>query len=240
MLKLDILVLSVHPDDAELGCGGTIIKHIALGKKVGIVDLTRGELGTRGSAEIRGKEAAAAAEILGLAVRENLALPDGFFENTKEYQLKVIEAIRKYRPEIIITNAYHDRHPDHGRASDLVYTSAFLSGLRKIETHAGGKLQEPWRAGMLLHFIQDEYIKPDILVDVTPYWDKKIESIRAYSSQFFNPDWENEPQTYISSPEFIEVIEARAREFGKNIRVKYAEGFTSRRILGVRNLFDLL
>ncbi len=240
MLKLDILVLSVHPDDAELGCGGTILKHIALGKKIGIVDLTRGELGTRGSAEIRNKEAAASAEILGLAARENLAIPDGFFENTKEYQLKVIEAIRKYQPEIIITNAYHDRHPDHGRANELVYTSAFLSGLRKIETHADGKLQEPWRAGMLLHFIQDEYIKPDILVDVTPYWDKKIESIRAYSSQFFNPDWENEPETYISSPQFIEIIEARAREFGKVIQVKYAEGFTSRRILGVGNLFDLL
>ena len=147
MLKLDILVLPVHPDDAELGCAGTILKEIALGKKVGIVDLTRGELGTRGTAEIRDKEAANAAKIMGLAVRDNLAIADGFFENTKEYQLKVIEAIRKYQPEIIITNAYHDRHPDHGRASDLVYTSAFLSGLRKIETY-DGKLQEPWRAGI--------------------------------------------------------------------------------------------
>jgi bacillithiol biosynthesis deacetylase BshB1 len=239
MLKLDILVLAVHPDDAELGCGGTILKHIALGKKVGIVDLTRGELGTRGSAEIRDQEAAAAAKILGLAVRENLAIPDGFFENTKTYQLKVIEAIRKYQPEIIITNAYHDRHPDHGRANQLVDTSAFLSGLRKIETYADGKLQEPWRADILLHFIQDEYIKPDILVDVTDHWDKKIESIYAYGSQFFNPNWGDEPATYISSPEFVQIVEARAREFGKVIQAKFAEGFTSRRILGVDNLFDL-
>jgi bacillithiol biosynthesis deacetylase BshB1 len=240
MLKLDILVLAVHPDDAELGCGGTILKHIALGKKVGIVDLTRGELGTRGSAEIRDKEAAVAGEILGLAVRENLAIPDGFFENTKQYQLKVIEAIRKYQPEIIITNAYYDRHPDHGRACDLVSESAFLSGLRKIETNEGGQQQEPWRANMLLHFIQDVYIKPDIVVDVTEYWDKKIESIFAYGSQFYNPEWEEEPQTYISSPEFIAVVEARAREFGKTIHVKFAEGFTSQRILGVDNLFNLI
>lgn len=240
MLKLDILVLSVHPDDAELGCAGTILKHIALGKKVGIVDLTRGELGTRGSAEIRAQEAAASAKILGLSARENLGLPDGFFENAKEHQLKVIAAIRKYQPQIIITNAYHDRHPDHGRASDLVEASAFLSGLRKIETSANGEVQEPWRAGLLLHFIQDEYIKPDIVIDVTDYWDKKIESIHAFGSQFFNPNWENEPQTYISSPEFIQVIEARAREFGKVINAKYAEGFTSRKILGVDNLFSLL
>ena len=240
MLKLDILVLSVHPDDAELGCAGTILKHIALGKKVGIVDLTRGELGTRGSAEIRDKEAAASAQILGLAARENLGLPDGFFENTKEYQLKVIAAIRKYQPQIILTNAYHDRHPDHGRASDLVETSVFLSGLRKIETSINGEAQQPWRPDLLLHFIQDEYIKPDILIDVTEHWDKKIESIHAFGSQFFNPNWENEPQTYISSPEFVQVIEARAREFGKAIKVKYAEGFTSRKILGVDNLFSLL
>jgi N-acetylglucosamine malate deacetylase 1 len=240
MIKLDILVLSVHPDDAELGCAGTILKHIALGKKVGIVDLTRGELGTRGSAEIRDQEAAASAQILGLSARENLALPDGFFENTKEYQLKVIAAIRKYQPQIIITNAYHDRHPDHGRASDLVETSTFLSGLRKIETSINGEVQQPWRPDLLLHFIQDEYIKPDILVDVTDHWNKKIESIHAFGSQFFNPNWENEPQTYISSPEFIQVIEARAREFGKVINAKYAEGFTSRKILGVDNLFNLL
>lgn len=239
MFKLDILVLPVHPDDAELGCSGTILKEIAAGKKVGIVDLTRGELGTRGTAEIRDNEAAASAKILGLAIRDNLSLPDGFFENTKEYQLKVIAAIRKYQPEIVITNAYHDRHPDHGRASELVEASAFLSGLRKIETSDNGKTQEAWRPKQVLHFIQDNYIKPDILVDVTAHWDKKVESIHAFGSQFFNPDWQNEPQTYISSPEFIAVVEARAREFGKSIGVKYAEGFTSRKILGVESLFDL-
>jgi bacillithiol biosynthesis deacetylase BshB1 len=239
MLKLDILVLPVHPDDAELGCSGTILKEVALGKKVGIVDMTRGELGTRGTAEIRAKEAEASSKILGIAVRENLAIPDGFFENTKEYQLKVISAIRKYQPEIVITNAYHDRHPDHGRASQLVEDSVFLSGLRKIETFDTGKQQDAWRPKLLLHFIQDNYIHPDIVIDVTAYWDKKVDSINAFGSQFFNPEWEAEPQTYISSPEFIAVIEARAREFGKSIGVKYAEGFTSRKILGVNSLFDL-
>jgi bacillithiol biosynthesis deacetylase BshB1 len=240
MLKLDILVLSVHPDDAELGCSGTILKHVALGKKVGIVDLTRGELGTRGSAEIREQEAAASAKILGLTIRENLGLPDAFFENTKEYQLKVIAAIRKYQPSIVITNAYYDRHPDHGRANELVDASAFLAGLRKIETWGDdGALQEAWRPDHVLHFIQDNYIRPDILIDVTDYWDKKVESIHAFGSQFYNPDWEGEPQTYISSPEFINIIAARASEFGKSIQVKYAEGFTSRKILGVDNLFNL-
>jgi bacillithiol biosynthesis deacetylase BshB1 len=240
MLKLDILVLAVHPDDAELGCGGIILKHIALGKKVGIVDLTKGELGTRGTPEIREQEANAAAAILGVVVRENLGIPDGFFENTANYQLKVVSAIRKYQPEIIITNAYHDRHPDHGRANDLVEAAAFLSGLRKIETMQDGKPQTEWRPMHVLHFIQDRYIKPDILVDITPYWDKKIESVMAYKSQFHNPDWEDEPQTYISSPEFIQVVEARAREFGKVLNVKFAEGFTSRKILGVDSLFDLV
>ena len=240
MLKLDILVLAVHPDDAELGCGGTIAKHVALGHKVGIVDLTRGELGTRGSAEIRDAEAAAAAKILGLSVRENLSIPDGFFENTREYQLKVIAAIRKFQPEIVITNAYHDRHPDHGRANQLVEAAAFLAGLRKIETFEGGEPQQEWRPKQLLHFIQDNYIKPDILVDVTAYWDIKLASVFAYGSQFHNPEWnEDEPQTYISSPQFTAVVEGRGREFGKSIGTQYAEGFTSRKILGVDSLMDL-
>lgn len=239
MLKLDILVLAVHPDDAELGCSGTILKEIAAGKKVGIVDLTRGELGTRGSAGQRDKEAADAARILGLSVRENLAIPDGFFENTKQYQIKVIEAIRKFQPEIVITNAYHDRHPDHGRACNLVTDATFLAGLRKIETELHGHAQQAWRPKLLLHFIQDMYIKPDVVVDVTQHWDKKLESIFAYQSQFHNPEWENEPQTYISSPEFIAVVEARARELGKAINAKFGEGFTSKKILGVESLFDL-
>ncbi|HWZ03307.1 MAG TPA: bacillithiol biosynthesis deacetylase BshB1 [Mucilaginibacter sp.] len=239
MMKLDILVLPVHPDDAELGCAGTILKHLADGKKVGIADLTRGELGTRGSAEIRDSEAAASAKILGLTVRENLGLPDGFFQNTREYQLKVIEAIRKYQPEIIITNAYHDRHPDHGRASELVEASAFLAGLRKIETYSDGQLQQEWRPKHVFHFIQDRYIQPDFVVDITAWWDKKIESVMAFGSQFYNPAWEEEPETYISSPDFIQIIEARAREYGKSIGAKYAEGFTSKKILGVDSLFDL-
>lgn len=239
MLKLDILVLPVHPDDAELGCGGTLLKHIACGKKVGIADLTRGELGTRGTAETRDAEAAMSSRILGLSVRENIGLPDGFFQNTPEYQLKIIEVIRKYRPEIIITNAYHDRHPDHGRANELVEAAAFLSGLRKIETRFNGELQKEWRPSLVFHFIQDNYIKPDLLIDITGHWDKKIESVMAFKSQFYNPDWHDEPQTYISSPDFIQIIEARAREFGKSINAKYAEGFTSRKILGVDNLFNL-
>lgn len=240
MTKLDILVLPVHPDDAELGCAGTVLKHIALGKKVGIVDLTRGELGTRGSAEIRAQEAEAAGKILGLTIRENLGIPDGLFQNTPPYQLKIIEAIRKFQPDIIITNAYHDRHPDHGRANELVETAAFLAGLRKIETTYKGESQEAWRPNMVLHFIQDRYIEPDILIDVTDYWDKKIESVMAYGSQFFNPGWnEDEPQTYISSPAFIKIVEGRAMEFGKSINATYAEGFTSRKILGVDSLFSL-
>ena len=241
MLKLDILVLAAHPDDAELGCGGTILKHIAKGCKVGIVDLTRGELGTRGTADIREKEAEAAENILGLTVRENLSIPDGFFENTREYQLKVIVAIRKYQPDIIITNAYHDRHPDHGRANQLVEAAAFLSGLIKIETlDADGNPQQAWRPKQVLHFIQDNYIKPDVVIDVTDYWDKKMASIFAYGSQFHNPDWNgDEPQTYISSPQFTAVVEGRGREFGKAIGVKFAEGFTSRKILGVDSLTDL-
>lgn len=240
MLKLDILVLDVHPDDAELGCGGTIAKQLALGYKVGIADLTRGELGTRGSAEIRAAEAAEAARILGLSVRENLGLPDGFFQNTPEYQLKVIAAIRKYQPEIVITNAYHDRHPDHGRASQLVQDASFLAGLRKIETFDNeGNSQQAWRPKQVLHMVQDSYIQPDIIVDVTDYWDIKVAGIFAYGSQFHNPEWEGDPQTYISSPDFTPIIEGRAREFGKSINVKFAEGFTSRKLLGVDNLMDL-
>lgn len=241
MTKLDILVLPSHPDDAELYCAGTIAKHLALGKKVGVADLTRGELGTRGTVEIRREEAANAAKILGLTVRENIGLADGFFRNDQQHQQEVIQVIRKFQPEIIITNAITDRHPDHARAAELVQEAAFYAGLRRIKTvSADGTEQEAWRPKLVLNFIQDTYIKPDILIDITNYWPQKIASIKVYKSQFYNPDWEDEPQTYISSPEFLEVAEARAREFGRAIQVKYAEGFTSKRMLGVNTLFDLV
>jgi len=240
-IKLDLLVFAVHPDDAELGCAGTILKHIAAGKKVGIVDLTQGELGTRGTAETRREEAEEATRLMGIAARENLKMRDGFFKNDEENQKKVIYAIRKYQPEIIISNALFDRHPDHGRAGELVNDAVFLSGLRKISTTNNGVEQEPHRPRLLLQLIQDRYIKPDIVVDISDYWEQKIKVIQAFKTQFFNPEYkENEPQTYISSPEFLKVIESRAIEFGKDVNAKYAEGFTSRRLLGVNNLFDLL
>ncbi len=237
-MTLDILVFAVHPDDAELGCSGTILKHIAAGKKVGIIDLTRGELGTRGTAETRDQESAESTRILGLHVRENLGMRDGFFKNDEENQLKVIQMVRKYKPEMVLSNALHDRHPDHGRASDLVYDALFLSGLSKIETKYEGKSQQAFRPRLLLQFIQDRYIEPDILVDVSEFWEKKLECIHAFKTQFFNPD-NDDQQTYISSPEFLKVIEARSRELGKSIGAVHAEGFTSKKLLGVNNLFDL-
>jgi bacillithiol biosynthesis deacetylase BshB1 len=241
MTKLDILVLSPHPDDAELYCSGTIAKHIAIGKKVGIADLTQGELGTRGTVEIRRQEAARAAALLNLTIRENVGLRDGYFVNNDSHQLEVIKIIRKYQPEIVITSAIADRHPDHARAAELVESACFYAGLRKIKTVSNDDTeQEAWRPKMVLNFIQDTYIKPDILIDITEYWPQKVASIREYKSQFYNPDWADEPQTYISSPEFMEVAEARAREFGRAIQVKYAEGFTCKRLLGVDNLFSLI
>lgn len=237
-MKLDILVLAVHPDDAELGCSGTIAKHIALGKKVGIVDFTRGELGTRGSAEIRDEEAADSAKILGIHARENLRFRDGFFTNDEEHRLAIIRMIRKYKPEIILTNALHDRHPDHGRAGDLSNDACFLSGLPKIHTEIDGIAQEAWRPRLVLQYIQDRYIEPDIIIDITPFIQIKIDSIKAFKTQFFNPDHE-EQETYISSPEFFDSVIGRAREFGKSIGATYGEGFTSRKLLGVNSLFDL-
>lgn len=237
-MKLDILVFAVHPDDAELSCSGTILKHIALGKKVGVVDLTRGELGTRGTAEIRDIEAMESAKILGLHARENLRFKDGFFKNDEEHQLEIIKMIRKYQPEIVLSNALEDRHPDHGRAADLVYDAVFLAGLPKIETRLNGVLQIAHRPRLLLQYIQDRYIKPDIIVDISGFMDKRIESIKAFKSQFYNPN-SDEVNTYISSPEFLENVIGRAREFGKNIGATFGEGFTSRKLLGLENLFDL-
>lgn len=237
-MKLDILVFAVHPDDAELGCSGTILKHISVGKKVGIVDFTRGELGTRGTAETRDNEAAESAKILGLHARENLKFKDGFFRNDEEHQLSVIKMVRKYQPEIILTNALHDRHPDHGRAGDLANDAIFLAGLRKIETIVDGLVQDAWRPRLVLQYIQDRYIKPDIIVDISGQMDQKIKAIKAFKTQFANGD-NTEPQTYISTPEFLEAVIGRAREFGKSIGTEYGEGFTSRKLLGVDNLFDL-
>jgi bacillithiol biosynthesis deacetylase BshB1 len=237
-MKLDILVLAVHPDDAELGCSGTILKHIAEGKKVGIIDFTRGELGTRGTAETRDIEAADSSVILGLHARENLRFKDAFFKNDEAHQRDVIRMIRKYQPEIVLSNALQDRHPDHGRAGDLANDACFLSGLSKISTQQDGVEQEAWRPRLVLQYIQDHYIKPDVIIDITPYIETKVKSIQAFKTQFFNPELD-EPETYISSPEFFESVIGRAREFGKSIGATYGEGFTSRKLVGVDSLFNL-
>ncbi len=239
-MKLDLLFIVAHPDDVELGAAGTILKHKKEGKTVGIIDLTRGELGTRGTAETRKQEAEDASAILKVDVRENLRIRDGFFKNDEEHQLKVISAIRKYQPEIIITNAYYDRHPDHGRACDLVNDSCFLAGLQKIETQDNGSSQKPHRPRLLLHLIQDTYIRPDIVIDVSEFMEQKMEAIRAYKTQFFVDGVSlDEPQTYISNPAFMDLIIGRTREFGRSIEVDHAEGFLCKKILGVDSLFDL-
>jgi bacillithiol biosynthesis deacetylase BshB1 len=232
-MKLDILVFAAHPDDIELSCSGTVIKHVSLGYKVGIVDLTRGELGTRGTAEIRKKESEKATEVLGIAARENLGFRDGFFEIDEAHLLKVIAVIRKYQPDIILASAKDDRHPDHKRAGDLVSRANFLSGLVKIETG-----NAPWRAKALYRFIQDHYLRPDVVVDVTGFIDKKLEAIKAFKSQFYDEKSE-EPQTPISSKDFLDFIVSRARDFGRPINAEYGEGFTVERYLGVDNLFHL-
>lgn len=238
MMKLDILVLAAHPDDAEISCGGTIAKHIALGYKVGVVDLTRGELGTRGTPSIRDQEAADAAKVLGLALRENLGLRDGFFKNAEEDQLKVVRAVRKHQPDIVLTNAIHDRHPDHGRAADLVFQSCFLSGLAKVETREEGKTQAAWRPKSVYHFVQSQYIQPDFVVDVSDFWERKITALRAFKSQFYDPN-SSEPETFISNPGFMKLIEARGHELGYAIGARYGEGFTVRNLIGVDHLFQL-
>lgn len=236
MIKLDILAFGVHPDDVELGCAGTLLASHANGKKTGIIDLTRGELGTRGTIETRKQEAADAARVLGISVRENLEMADGFFEHNEANLRKVITAIRKYQPDIVLCNAIEDRHPDHGRSAALVQDAAFLSGLRKIETSADGMPQQAWRPAYVFHYIQDRYLAPDFVFDITDHFDKKIESILCYKTQFHNPEL-NEPQTYISSPEFLESIKGRSLMLGKRIGVKYAEGFLTKKTIGV-NSFD--
>ncbi len=240
-MKLDILVFGAHPDDAELGAGATIAKQIAEGSKVGIVDLTRGELGTRGSAEIRDKEAAKAAEILGVAVRENLAFDDGFFVNDKAHQLEVIKMIRKYQPEIVLCNAIDDRHIDHPKGSQLVSDACFLSGLIKIETILSGssEKQEKWRPKVVYHYMQWKNLTPDFVVDVSGFMNKKVDAIEAYSSQFYDPK-SNEPQTPISSKNFIDSVVYRARDLGRMIGVEHAEGFNVDRFVAVDSLNDLI
>jgi N-acetylglucosamine malate deacetylase 1 len=232
--KLDILVFAAHPDDAELACAGTIARHIAKGYKVGIVDLTAGELGTRGSEELRSKEAAASATLLKLSIRECLHLADGFFEENQSALDKIIYVLRKYQPTIVIANALHDRHPDHGRGGDLVSRACFLSGLSKIKTQN----QEAWRPQYVYRYIQDRYIKPDFIVDISEYWDIKIAAIKSFSSQFYDPNSEA-PETYISSADFMQFIEARSLELGHAGGFKYGEGFTVEKALGIQNLFDL-
>lgn len=238
-MKLDILAFGAHPDDVELGCGGTIAKEIALGKKVGIIDLTRGELGTRGSVAIRNQEAAVAAKILGVSIRENLDMRDGFFVNDEPHQLEIIKIIRKYKPEIVLCNAIDDRHIDHGKGSKLVSDACFLSGLVKIVTKINGELQEAWRPKIVYHYIQWKDITPDFVVDISGYNDKRIASILAYSSQFYNAN-SNEPETPIATKNFLESLNYRAQNFGRLIGTDYAEGFTTERYLAVNSLSDLV
>jgi bacillithiol biosynthesis deacetylase BshB1 len=237
-MKLDLLVFAVHPDDAELSCGGILLTEKLNGKKTGVIDLTQGELGTRGTKEIRKQEAAAAARILKLDARENLQMPDGFFVNDEFNQLKVIRALRKYQPEIIFCNAPEDRHPDHGRSAKLVEDAAFLSGLRKIETTDNGIVQEPWRPKYVFNFIQDKYLEPSFVIDISAVMNQKLEAINAYGTQFTNKDT-SEPQTYISSPDFLDSVIYRSKMFGKMIGVEYAEGFISKKMIGF-NSFDAL
>jgi bacillithiol biosynthesis deacetylase BshB1 len=237
-MKLDILAFGAHPDDVELGCSGTIAKEISLGKKVGIIDLTRGELGTRGSVAIRNAESKKATQILGVAVRENLDMLDGFFINDEAHQLKIIEMIRKYQPEIVLCNAIQDRHIDHGKGSKLVSDACFLSGLRKIETTLNGESQQTWRPKVVYHYIQWENLQPDFVVDISGFIDVKMESILAYSSQFYDPN-SKEPESPISSKNFLDSVKYRAQDLGRIIGVAHGEGFTVERYLAVNSLSDL-
>ena len=236
--KLDILAFGVHPDDVELSCAGTLMKHIAQGKKIGIIDLTQGELGSRGTAHTRMEEANSASVVMGVSLRNNLKMADGFFEVNEKNKRLIIEQIRKYQPEIVLCNAISDRHPDHGRAAMLVSEACFLSGLVKVETEVDGMQQKAFRPKSVYHYIQDVFIKPDFVVDVTEFVDRKIEAIRAYKTQFYDPN-SKEPQTPISGKEFFDFVKGRMMQFGRPIGVEFAEGFTVEREPGVNNLFDL-
>jgi bacillithiol biosynthesis deacetylase BshB1 len=235
MHKLDILAFGAHPDDVELGCAGTLLGAIAEGKMVGVIDLTKGELGTRGTTAQRLKEAQLASEVMGLTVRENLGMADGFFLNDKEHQLAIIECIRKYQPAIVFCNAPEDRHPDHGRAASLVEEAAFLSGLTKIQTQHNGVAQDAWRPTQVFHYIQSRSLTPNFVVDISAHMNKKMESILAHSSQFYDPN-SNEPETFISGTAFLEFVKGRAKELGQQIGVEYAEGFITKKLLGIGSL----
>jgi bacillithiol biosynthesis deacetylase BshB1 len=237
-MKIDILAFAAHPDDAELACGGTLIRHIAMGKTAGIIDLTQGELGTRGNARLRLEEAAASSKILGISVRENLEMEDGFFVNDKSHQEKIISCIRKYRPDIVLTNALTDRHPDHGKAGRLVTDACFLSGLSKVTTYAEDANQEEWRPSAVYHYVQDRYLPPDFVIDISEFMEQRMQAIKSFKSQFFNPE-SAEPSTPISGEDFIEFLYARAADFGRIIGVKYAEGFLTERPPGIRDLYSL-
>lgn len=237
-MKLDILAFAAHPDDVELSCAGTLMVHAARGMKVGVADLTEGELGTRGSAASRVEEAAAAARVMGLHLRVNLRLPDGFFLNDRPHQLELVKAVRKYRPDIVLANAVEDRHPDHGRAARLIADSCFLAGLRKIVTAEDGITQQEWRPKQVFHFIQDRYIEPDVIVDISSVEDRKEAAIRCFKTQFLADD--SEPETYISTPEFFDSVVYRAKMMGKMIGVPYGEGFTSQKKIGINSFKDLI
>ena len=238
-MKLDVLMLAAHPDDAELGCAGTLLRHVAAGRRVGVVDLTRGELGTRGSADLRDEEAQAAARLLDLAVRENLQMRDGFFANDEVHQRRVIEVIRRFQPDLVLTNPNIDHHPDHGRAADLVHDAAFLAGLPKVETEWNGLSQAPWRPRLLLQSLHHAYVRPHVVVDITPHWAQKRAALAAFKSQFYHPDYAEPAHTYISTPAFWLALEARARELGSYIGAEFAEGFTCRRPFGLDDLLLL-
>lgn len=238
-MKVHALVFAAHPDDAELACSGTIAGMVAKGNKVVIVDLTQGEMGTRGNVDSRKKEAQASTQILGLADRWQLNLPDTNFGNSREEQHLLIQAIRHFRPEIVLANAVSDRHPDHGRAAKLAEDACFFAGLSKIETSHQGKKQEAWRPKIVLHYVQSDWIQPDLIVDISAYWDIKIKAIKSFKTQFFDPE-SQEPETFISTPRFLKFLEARARDYGHLIHVEYGEGFTCRRPLGTSDLSCLL
>ncbi|MBL0126002.1 MAG: bacillithiol biosynthesis deacetylase BshB1 [Flavobacteriales bacterium] len=236
---VDILCITAHPDDVEISMAGTVLHHIALGHSVGLVELTAGELGTRGTPELRRTEAEAARRVLGAAFRYQLGLPDGFLRADRESLITVVKTIRRHRPRVVLTNAIRDRHPDHGRAAELVAEACFLSGLRRIDTTHEGVAQEAWRPTTLLHAIQDRYIDPDIVFDITPHWEKKLEALLCFKSQFHDPA-STEPTSPIARPDFLPFLEGRTREMGRSIMVGFGEGFTTSRPFGVKNVLDLI